>query len=105
MLFFFVDAALTGSKNRAYPFEFKLRVIEEAKRTSNRKAARVFGVNEKCIRNWRLQEAELRQTLDIEQELSSNTKRRYRLGGAGRKPQQLLDNFAFVDIEIKENDP
>lgn len=67
-----------GSKRKqnAYPIEFKLLAIEEAKRTTNRNAARVHGVNEKCIRLWRSQEAELIHTRDTE---CSLLKPRYRI--------------------------
>lgn len=68
----------SGAKIGAYPIEFKLMVIQEAKRTTNRNAARVHGVNERSIRLWRSQEAELIHTRDLE---STLTKPRYRMKG------------------------
>ena len=37
----------------SYTASFKLRVVEEAEKTSNRGAGRKFGVNEKPVRDWR----------------------------------------------------
>ena len=46
---------LTGKRKRAaYDAGFKLRVVELAEQSSNRAAAREFGVNEKIVRDWRL---------------------------------------------------
>ena len=43
------------TKNNSYTNEFKIKVVEAAlKCGSNRKAAKVFGVNEKNIRYWKL---------------------------------------------------
>ena len=43
----------------SYTASFKLRVVEEAEKTSNRGAGRKFGVNEKLVRDWRKKKDEL----------------------------------------------
>jgi len=73
---------------KAYPIEFKILVIDEAKKTSNRSAARMFNLDESSIRFWRSKEVELRQAFDIQSDPakpSGKNAPRFRLGGGGRK--------------------
>ena len=68
-------------KNRnAFPLDFKLRVLEEAKQcNNNRRTALKHGLDESVVRLWRKDEAEIRAAL--------TTGRMFRVGGAGRKPE------------------
>ena len=67
---------------RSFPLEYKLMIVEEAKTTNNRAAARVHGLNEASIRQWRAEEFKLREALE-------QGKVRFRLEGAGRKSENL----------------
>ena len=67
---------------RSFPLEYKLMIVEEAKRTNNRAAARMHNLHEKSIRNWRSEEYKLREALE-------QGKVRFRLEGAGRKSENL----------------
>ena len=69
-------------KNRSYPLEYKLMIIEEAKTTNNRNVARNHGIDESSIRKWRKDELKIREAL-------AQGKVRYRLEGAGRKPESI----------------
>ena len=67
-------------KRTAYPFDYKLRIVEEAKLcNNNRQIAMKHGLEESCVRNWRKNEMKLRNAL--------STGKMFRLGGAGRKPE------------------
>ena len=44
---------------RTHTLAFKLTVLETAKQTSLRKAAKSHGVDESCVRRWAKKEAEL----------------------------------------------
>ena len=69
---------------RSFPLEFKLQVVEEAKRSSIRIAGQIFDIDENVIRSWRKHEAKLRELCE---ESKSNPGVRCRLGGAGRRVQ------------------
>lgn len=45
-----------------YDASFKLKVIQHAESTSNREAAREFGMDESCIRRWRIDKDKLKKT-------------------------------------------
>ena len=51
----FDDEASTSQKRvkTAYSLEFKLQVIEAAKKTSNRVQSRIHNIHESVIRRWR----------------------------------------------------
>ena len=51
-------------KRRQFPLEFKLQIVSQAKELSNRKVAKMHGLDESCIRSWRKNEEILRQTLE-----------------------------------------
>ena len=51
----------TPMKRMSYTAEFKLKVIKYAKIHGNRASSRYFNINEKCIRDWRKRENELRR--------------------------------------------
>ena len=53
----------TRTLRASYTVGFKLKVIEEAEKTGNRSAGRVFGVNEKLVRDWRKKKDELMKML------------------------------------------
>ena len=44
-----------SSRKRLFDVAFKLKVIEYSSKTSNREAGRKFGVDEKRVREWKLQ--------------------------------------------------
>ena len=64
-------------KNKRYPFEYKIMIVEEAKKSNNCMVARVHGLDEKVIRNWRKDELKYRAALE--------SGRNLRLAGGGRK--------------------
>ena len=66
-----------SKKNTRYPFEYKIMIIEEAKRSNNSMVARTHGIDEKCIRDWRRKELKIRAALE--------SGRSFRLAGGGRK--------------------
>ena len=45
------------------PLHYKLQLVEEAKKTSNRCTARAHGIGEATIRNYRKQEDQLRSAV------------------------------------------
>ena len=57
VVIYFFSSLFLGKK--AYSFEFKLRLVEEAKRSSNREVGRDHGISETCIRKWRKNEDKL----------------------------------------------
>ena len=57
------DGKKSGSR-RSFPLEYKLMIVEEAKRTNNSAAARVHNLNESVIRQWRKDETKIRESLD-----------------------------------------
>ena len=80
-----LSAYLRGSKNKqkSYPLDYKLRIIEEAKLSgSNKGTAREHGINEKQVRTWRKDEAKIR--------LALSEGRMFRIEGGGRKTQGKL---------------
>ena len=54
-----MQALLSILGRGSYSFEFKLNLVEEAKRTSNREVARNYAIAEACIRDWRKNEQKL----------------------------------------------
>jgi len=67
-------------KRTAYPLDYKLRIVEEAKlRNNNRQTALKHGLEETIVRNWRKNEMKLRNAL--------SKGKMFRLGGGGRKPE------------------
>ena len=67
-------------RHRRYPLEFKLMIVEEAKRSSNGTVSRIHGIDTKCIRDWRRAEWKIRAALESGQV-------RFRLEGGGRKAE------------------
>jgi len=51
-------------KRTSYPIEFKLKVVQEAKKIGDRSAARVFGINQSCVSKWRGTETFLQEAHD-----------------------------------------
>ena len=67
-------------KRTAYPLDYKLRIVEEAKLcNNNRQTALKHGLHEKLVRQWRKDEMKLRNAL--------STGVMFRLWGGGRKPE------------------
>lgn len=58
-------APRTVKNRKCYPSGKKLEVVECAERTGNRKAAKIFSIDESCIRKWRLNKELL---IEIDQE-------------------------------------
>ena len=71
-------------KRKSYTANFKLDVIKFAKEHGNRAAGREFSCNEKNVRDWRLEEEELKKM---------NPWKRARRGRKARWPN-LEENFA-----------
>lgn len=68
-------------RRTAYPLDYKLRILEEAKQCdNNRLTAKKHGLNEAHVRNWRKNEAEIRAAL--------TTGQMFRKPGGG-KPKSL----------------
>ena len=67
-------------QRRNYPLEFKLMIVEEAKRSNNSTVARSHGIERTCIRDWRRDEFKIRAALESGQV-------RFRLEGGGRKSE------------------
>ena len=91
-----IDAKSMTSKNRAlnqHPIDFKLKVVNVAKKSSNREAARLHSVDESMVRRWRKNEEKLMKTLEKEKVLQAPKSskevtikpKRFRASGAGRK--------------------
>jgi len=51
--------AMIRGKKRSFEAAFKLEVVQYAEKSSNREAGRKFNVDEKCVRQWKLQKAKL----------------------------------------------
>ena len=69
-------------RHRRYPLEFKLMIVEEAKRSSNGAVSRIHNIDTKCIREWRRAELKIRAALESGQV-------RFRLEGGGRKAESF----------------
>ena len=81
-----------GAKKRSFQVAFKLKVVEAAESTSNRGAARRFGVDEANIPYWRKQKHQL-----------ETTGGKKRLSGAGRKAKlpDMEDQLASWVMELR----
>uniref|UniRef100_A0A1X7TVA6 Brinker DNA-binding domain-containing protein n=1 Tax=Amphimedon queenslandica TaxID=400682 RepID=A0A1X7TVA6_AMPQE len=69
------DDTSDEAEDESFDAAFKLNVVEEAKKTSNRAAARKFSIDEAIVRYWRKQKDKLQST----------PRKKKRLPGAGRK--------------------
>ena len=87
---------------RAFSLEYKLLVVEEAKKTNNRHIARDHGLDESVIRRWRKDEIKIREAIERQKGLKSP---RLRLDGAGRKVQNKgLEEALFAWVIAKQAD-
>ena len=87
---------------RAFSLEYKLLVVEEAKKTNNRHIARDHGLDESVIRRWRKDEIKIREAIERQKGLKSP---RLRLDGAGRKVQNKgLEEELFAWVIAKQAD-
>ena len=78
-----------------FSLEFKLQVVEEAKKTDNNHAvAKKHKIEESMLRNWRKKESKMR-----EKAKNSIRKTQFRLPGGGRKPK----NKSNSDIAINSS--
>ena len=90
-----------AQKRASYTAEFKLKIVKFAEETSNRKAARTFKVDEKCVRQWRESKSIL--------EAMPNRKRAMR-GRQAFWPELEEDMRQWVmtsknnDVQLTEND-
>ena len=81
------------TKKKQYPADFKLQVISSAKTTNNTKAAKMHGVDVRCVRRWKQQEKQ------IKQQICEGGKGIVRMVGGGR-------NAVSEDIEeLEDNMP
>ena len=74
-------------KRQAFTLEFKMFVIEAAKRSSNREQARIYNIHESVIRRWRKDhtEARIKEAMNSPEKMTKN-----RLPGMIR--------FSFLDF-------
>ncbi|KAI6235132.1 HTH CENPB-type domain-containing protein [Aphelenchoides besseyi] len=77
-------------KRQQYDVKTKLEVVDYAKRNSNQKTAKEFGVGRSSVQDWRRQKDELKA-------LRNSNSRKRRLPGAGRP----LTNATFDDQLIE----
>ena len=75
----------TPEKHRAYSIAFKLKVVEFAKSNGKHKAAKMFGIDQKRVREWS----------QNEEKLNKMAKSRKRIAGGGR-PVRYMD----IDNEV-----
>ena len=76
-------------QRKAFSLQFKLRLVEEAKRTNNRIVGKIHGIDESVVRKWRKDEEKI-----IEASLSVSGDR-FRMDGGGRKRDDLLDQILY----------
>ena len=64
LLYFYIKPLYTMEKRLAsrYTTEFNLQAVAEAKKSSNVQAAKLFGIVESSVRNWRKQKEKLKAT-------------------------------------------
>ena len=76
-----------GRKKSKFSLNFKLKGIEEAKRTSNSEFGRKYGIDPTVINRWRQNEGKLRQAMA--------EGGRFRVKGGGLKRDDLLDQLLY----------
>ena len=61
-------------KRQAFTLEFKMFVIEAAKRSSNREQARIYNIHESVIRRWRKDhtEARIKEAMNSPEKMAKN---------------------------------
>lgn len=78
---------------RTFTLDFKLKIVEEAKKTNNRKVGRIYNIDESTIRGWVKQEDRLRQSrVVIGSKKFQEGKQLTRLPGSGSRAH-------FVELE------
>ena len=78
----------TGTKKKVqFSLDFKLKGIEEAKRTSNGEFARKYGIDRTVITRWRQSEAKLRR--------AKANGGQFRAKGGGMKRDDVLDRLLY----------
>ena len=55
---------MNKNKRQSFPLEYKLMIVEEAKKTNNRYTSRNHFIDESVIRKWRKDETKMRESLD-----------------------------------------
>ncbi len=65
-------------KRASYPIEFKLKVVQEAKKIGDRKAGRFFDIPSACVQRWRANEQTLQKAYHDKQNLKPQFKIRKR---------------------------
>ncbi|CAG8818996.1 27336_t:CDS:1, partial [Racocetra persica] len=68
-----------STKCKSYTVKQKLEIISKAKETSNKAAARIFGINYFQVSRWRKQEKKLKEALCSYRSVSSGRKAVYPL--------------------------
>ena len=92
-------AAIRGKK-RSFEAAFKVEVVQYAEKSSNREAGRKFLIDEKHVREWKLQKVKL---IDV---CKAKKKPKKRLPGAGGKPRMgdLEEHLiAYIDAMRTRN--
>ncbi|KAI1699595.1 tc5 transposase DNA-binding domain-containing protein [Ditylenchus destructor] len=82
------EGSKSSSKRKAYTVEFKLQVVDFAKKSSNHAAANKYKVDRKCVKRWRKNEVSLCRAKSSSRDGKSKKKL-----GCGRKVSyEMLDN-------------
>ena len=76
-----------GPKKSKYSIDFKLRLIEEAKKTSSREVGRVYGIDATVVAKWRKNEEKLIQSVAQGAQ--------FHIKGGGLKRDDLLDQILY----------
>ena len=84
---------MSAKRKRNYTVAFKLQVVESAERTTNRETGRIFGVDEKRVREWKLQKQRLKET--------NSAKKRLIGGGVKPKYPELEEALAAYIEEMR----
>ena len=93
------DAVAPKRARRSFDVDFKLKAVEYAKGTTNKMASRVFGVDEKRIRDWCTRAEKLK-----DQSIKDSSSKR--LPGAGRKVCHSIDGKLLSWIgSMQKNTP
>ena len=79
-----------GEHRRSFTIEFKNKVVEHALRSSNRKAARRYDVDERRVREWRIK---IDALTDVAQKQGGTRRKRLECGG-----RKLADNDLETDL-------
>ena len=96
LIYFFADNVLNKNKRRSFPLEYKLMIVEEAKKTNNRYTSRNHFIDESVIRKWRKDETKMRESLD-------QGKVRFRMDAVGRSTGSSKMSESNISVDQSQN--